>query len=70
MKNVHKEVQDAKLKKGKIEEPSSPLSVTNSSNKKKIIIMFSTYHSHNSWSVTISGSETAKPISVLYYSNK
>jgi hypothetical protein len=60
-------VKNAKLKKGKIiAQHAGSVSVTKWSDK-KILTMISTYHSHDTRTVTIRGNETVKPISVLDY---
>jgi hypothetical protein len=64
---VPPKVKNAKLKKGEIvTQHAGPVSVTKWSNK-KIVIMISTYHSHETRIVTIRGKETVKTISVLDY---
>jgi hypothetical protein len=60
-------VKNAKLKKGEmVAQHVGHVSVTKW-NDKKIMTMISTYHSHDTRTVTIRGKETVKPISVLDY---
>ena len=66
-KNVPPKVKNTKLKKGEIvAQHSGPVSVTKWFNK-KIVTMISTYHSHDTRTVTVRGKEVAKPVSVLDY---
>jgi hypothetical protein len=59
-------VKNTKLKKARImEQHSGP--VCHKRVWQKIITMISTYHSHDTWTVTIRGKEVVKPISVLDY---
>jgi hypothetical protein len=63
-------VKNAKLKNDEIvAQHAGPVSVTKWSDK-KIMTMISTYHSHDTRTVTVRGRETVKPISVLDYNNR
>jgi hypothetical protein len=66
-KDVQPKVKNTKLKKGEIvAQHSGPVSVTKWCDK-KIVTMISTYHSHETRTVTVRGKEVVKPISVLDY---
>jgi hypothetical protein len=66
-KKCSKEVKDTKMKKGEIiAQCSGHVSITKWRDK-KIITMISTYHSHDTRTVTIRCRETVKPTSVLDY---
>jgi hypothetical protein len=65
--NAPIQVKNTKLKKGGITaQHSGPASVTKWSDK-KIVTVISTYHGHDTRTVTIRGKEVVKPISVLDY---
>jgi hypothetical protein len=64
---VPPKVKNTKLKKGEIiAQHSESVSVTKWCDK-KIVTMISTYHSHETRTVTVRGKEVVKPISVLDY---
>jgi hypothetical protein len=66
-KDVPQKVKNTKLKKGEIiAQHSGPVSITKWYDK-KIVTMISTYHSHDTRTVTIRGKEVVKPVSVLDY---
>jgi hypothetical protein len=66
-KDVPPKVKNVKLKKCKlVAQHSGPVSVTKLSDK-KTVTMISTYHSHDTRTVTIRGKEVVKPISVPDY---
>jgi hypothetical protein len=66
-KDVPPKVMNTKFKKGKIvAQHSGPVSVTKWCDK-KIVTMISTYHSHETRTITVRGKEVVKPISVLDY---
>jgi hypothetical protein len=65
--DVPPKMKNSKLKKGEIvAQHVGPVSVTKLSDK-KIVTMISTYHNHETRTVTIRGKETVKPISILDY---
>jgi hypothetical protein len=66
-KDVPPKVKNTELKKGEIiAQHSAPVSVTKWYDK-KIVTMISTYHSHETRTVTVREKEVVKPISVLDY---
>ncbi|PNF18924.1 hypothetical protein B7P43_G18030, partial [Cryptotermes secundus] len=66
-KNVPPQVKNTKLKKGEIvAQHCGPVSITKWHDKKNVT-MISTYHSHDTRTVTIRGKEVVKPVSVLDY---